>query len=201
MIEPLSEWVLAAALRQCREWREAGVELAVAVNLSMRNLHSDLPDTVARLMGTYGLVPEALIVEITESALMSDPRRALPITIALSPMGVRLSIDDFGTGYSSLAYLKQLPVHELKLDQAFVRNVANSANDQVIVRSTIGLAHDLALTLVAEGIEDQRACELLAAYGCDVGQGYHISRPVPAGQIVELVRRLARENRELPRAA
>lgn len=202
LIEPLSRWVLTEALRQCREWRDVGLALDVAVNLSMRDLHSaDLPGTVANLLDAHGLKPDSLIVEITESSLMADPQRALAISAALRRMGVRLAIDDYGTGYSSLAYLKQLAVHELKIDQAFVRNLATSADDAAIVRSTIGLAHDLGLVVVAEGVEDQRACKLLTADGCDVVQGYYISRPVPPAEIESFVRGLARAAAETLRAA
>jgi EAL domain-containing protein (putative c-di-GMP-specific phosphodiesterase class I) len=183
---------LNATLRQCSRWRDTGLDLAVAVNLSMRNLHNpDLPDTIAGLLGAYGVVPESLVLEITESTLMADAKRALAIVGALRHLGVRLSIDDFGTGYSSLVHLKQLPVDELKIDQGFVRHLATSSDDAAIVRSTIALAHDLGLTVVAEGVEDRRACELLAGYGCDIAQGYYISRPVPAGQIPSLLQSLA----------
>jgi EAL domain-containing protein (putative c-di-GMP-specific phosphodiesterase class I) len=138
---------------------------------------------------------------MTESTLMADPQRTLAILTELSHMGVGLSVDDFGTGYSSLAYLKQLPVNELKIDQAFVRNLATNPDDASIVRSTIGLAHDLGLSVVAEGVEDQRACELLAAYGCDAAQGYFISHPLPAAQIPEIVRARATASRRLSLAA
>ncbi len=191
-----------AALRQCREWRDGGLDLAVAVNLSMRSLHdAGLPELIARLLGAHGLLPEALIIEMTESTLMADPQRALTILTELSHMGVRLSVDDYGTGYSSLAYLKQLPVNELKIDQAFVCHLATNPDDAAIVRSTIGLAHDLGLSVVAEGVEDERAGELLAAYGCDLAQGYFISRPVPAAQIPTIVRARSATSRRLTLAA
>jgi EAL domain-containing protein (putative c-di-GMP-specific phosphodiesterase class I) len=192
LIDPLSKWVLNAGLRQCRAWRDAGIELDVAINLSMRNLHDpDLPDTIAGLLGAHGLVPESLILEITESTLMSDPKRALAVVGAVRQLGVRLSIDDFGTGYSSLVHLKQLPVDELKIDQAFIRHLATNADDAAIVRSTIALAHDLGLSVVAEGVEERRVCELLASYGCDIAQGYYISRPAAVEQIPQLLHSLS----------
>jgi EAL domain-containing protein (putative c-di-GMP-specific phosphodiesterase class I) len=202
LIDELSEWVLNAAGSQCRTWRNSGNELAVAVNLSARNLPDPrLPQTVAALLGTYGLVPESLILELTESTLLEDSRRALTVVGALRQIGVRMSIDDFGTGYSSLVHLKQLPVDELKIDQTFVRHLATNANDAAIVRSTIALAHDLGLTVVAEGVEDQRACELLAGYGCDVVQGYYIGRPVPVEQVPELVKSIVNTSPALLLAA
>ena len=202
LIEQLTRWVLEAALKQCREWRDAGIELAVAVNVSMRDLHDPgLPDTIAGLLGMHGLVPDMLTVEITESTLMADPTRALAITGALSGMGVRLAIDDFGTGYSSLAYLRQLPIDELKIDRTFVGHLATNPDDGAIVRSTISLAHDLGLPVVAEGVEDRRAYELLAAYGCDVAQGYFISRPMPSADIVAFVRGHSQSGGGFPLAA
>jgi len=158
--------------------------LDVAVNLSMRDLHDPaLPETVSALLRGWSVPPASLTIEITESTLMADPIQALEIVRALSRMGVDIAIDDFGTGYSSLAYLKRLPVNELKVDRAFVRHIARDAHDVAIVRSTIGLAHDLGLAVVAEGIEDQAAWDTLAELGCDVAQGYFISRPLPAAEL------------------
>jgi EAL domain-containing protein (putative c-di-GMP-specific phosphodiesterase class I) len=124
-----------------------------------------------------------LRVEITEGALMADPERALDVLARLRAQGVRTAIDDFGTGYSSLGYLKRLPVDELKIDRSFVRHLAQDANDRAIVRSTIGLAHDLGLQVVAEGVEDQAGWDLLGQFGCDLVQGYFVSRPVPAAEL------------------
>ncbi|HEY3057822.1 MAG TPA: EAL domain-containing protein [Chloroflexota bacterium] len=183
-VKALSRWVLNQALRDCRAWKERGYELSVAVNLSMRDLHDPkLPETVAALLGTYAVAPSSLTIEITESTLMADPVQALEIVRALSRMGVDIAIDDFGTGYSSLAYLKRLPVDELKVDRAFVRHIARDSHDLAIVRSTIGLAHDLGLKVVAEGIEDQEAWDRLNGLGCDTAQGFYISRPLPAAAL------------------
>ncbi len=180
LIRPLARWVLDAALRQCNRWRRDGLDLSVAVNLSMRNLHDpEVVDTIRQLLLRWGIPPARLAIEITESSLMADAARAMDVLGRLRGMGVSVSIDDFGTGYSSLAYLKRLPVNELKIDKSFVAHVARDDNDAAIVRSTIGLAHDLGLSVVAEGIEDQQTLEFLAGLGCDVAQGYFISRPLP----------------------
>jgi diguanylate cyclase (GGDEF)-like protein/PAS domain S-box-containing protein len=188
-VKALSRWVLNRALRQCRDWARAGTPLGVAVNLSMRDLHDPaLPETVGVLLKRWQVAPEALTVEITESTLMADPVQALEIVRRLSGMGVSIAIDDFGTGYSSLAYLKRLPVDELKVDRAFVRHIAHDNHDAAIVRSTIGLAHDLGLSVVAEGIEDQASWDVLAQLGCDRGQGYFISKPLPAAELADWVR-------------
>lgn len=128
-------------------------------------------------------------LEITESAVMADAERAIDVLGQLRAMGVRSSVDDFGTGYSSLSYLKRLPVDELKIDRSFVRHIARDENDVAIVRSTIGLAHDLGLTVVAEGIEDRQSWDVLARMGCDVVQGFYISRPLAADALVEWLRR------------
>jgi diguanylate cyclase (GGDEF)-like protein len=180
LIRPLARWVLDAALRQCNRWRRDGLDLSVAVNLSMRNLHDpEVVDTIRQLLSRWGIPPARLVIEITESSLMADATRAMDILSRLRAMGISISIDDFGTGYSSLAYLKRLPVDELKIDKSFVANIASDENDAAIVRSTIRLAHDLGLSVVAEGIEDQQTLEFLTGLGCDVAQGYFISRPLP----------------------
>jgi len=182
LIRPLSLWVLNAALRQRREWQGTPLAVPIAVNLSMRNLHDPhLPDVVERLLDTWGGRPDWLVLEITESSLMADPGRALQVLARLCAMGLRISIDDFGTGYSSLAYLRQLPVHELKIDRSFVRQM--SEGDAVIVRSTISLGHDLGLTVVAEGVEDVATWERLGEFACDLIQGYLVSRPLPAAEL------------------
>ncbi len=185
LIRPLSLWVLDAALRQCRAWRDAGLQLPVAVNLSMRNLHDwELPNQIARLLQARGVPPSLLKVEITESSLMADPVRAMHILARLKAMDVQVAIDDFGTGYSSLAYLKDLPVSEIKIDKSFVRQMVTDRNDAAIVRSTIGLSHELGLKVVAEGVEDQATWDLLASLGCDLVQGFYVSRPLAAADFI-----------------
>jgi diguanylate cyclase (GGDEF)-like protein len=181
LVGPLTRHVLERAVAQCAEWRRAGQELTVSVNLSVRNLlDPDLPSLIGDLLSIYSLTPEALELEITESMLMSDPDRSLVTLTRLNQLGVGLSVDDFGTGYSSLANLRQLPIDELKIDRSFVSPMLSDESDLIIVRSTINLGHDLGLKVVAEGVEDEETLERLAKLGCDLAQGYHFSKPLPA---------------------
>jgi diguanylate cyclase (GGDEF)-like protein/PAS domain S-box-containing protein len=185
LIRPLTHWVMGTALRQCRAWKEQGRDVPVAVNLSMRSLHDpDLPKAVTAGLARWRLPASALEIEITESSLMADPSRALAVLTRLNEMGIRIAIDDFGTGYSSLAYLKDLPVHELKIDRSFVRGLTQQTRDRAIVRSMIDLAHHLGLRVVAEGVEDLSTWDLLVRLGCDLAQGYYLSRPRPAADIL-----------------
>jgi EAL domain-containing protein (putative c-di-GMP-specific phosphodiesterase class I) len=185
LIEPLTTWVLAEALHQQRQWSDAGLELTMAVNITARSLNrgSTLPDTVAQLTETWGAAPGTLILELTENALIDADG---PVVLELlHAMGERVAIDDFGTGHSSLVYLQRLPIDEIKVDRSFVMNLATVPSDAVIVRSTIDLAHNLGLTVVAEGVEDEVALEMLIEYGCDSAQGYLFSRPCPAAELTE----------------
>jgi diguanylate cyclase (GGDEF)-like protein len=194
VIVPLTFFVLNEALRQCRTWKLEGLNLCVGVNLSARNLLDvHLPDTVGELLAKWEVPPSLLELEITESTILADPIRAMHVLSRLSGMGVRLAIDDFGTGYSSLAYLKRLPVDELKIDKSFVQGMEEDENDAVIVRSTIDLGRNLGLRVVAEGVETAEAWRQLAALGCDVAQGYYLSRPVPAAELAAWLR-AARES-------
>jgi diguanylate cyclase (GGDEF)-like protein/PAS domain S-box-containing protein len=187
LINSVTRWVLDAALRQLREWLDAGIELAVAVNMSARNLHdADLPNVVARLLTTWRIPAELLLVEITESIAMDAA--AEERLHQLGAMGVRLSIDDFGTGSSSLAYLKRLPMEELKIDRSFVTAMDTNADDAAIVRPTIDLGHNLGLRVVAEGVENEASMEMLRTYGCDFAQGHFISPPRDAGELGEWLR-------------
>jgi len=189
LIAPLTEWVLGEAMRQARAWQRAGLLLAVSVNLSMWNLHDPtLPDRVAALLREHGLSPAWLRLELTESALMADAERALAVLTRLAALGVGLAVDDFGAGYSSLAYLKKLPVNELKIDKGFVRELATDATDAAIVTSTVALGHALGLRVVAEGIEDRATWEALVGMGCDTAQGYYLSRPLPADALAQWLR-------------
>jgi len=193
LILPLTHWVLEEALRQWRAWRLAGLDLDVAVNLSMWNLRdAGLPETVAALLRAYDVPPAALRLELTESAIMGDAARALDVLTRLHRLGVRLSVDDFGAGYSSLAYLKRLPVDELKIDRSFVRSLAEDETDATLVASIIGLGHSLGLTVVAEGMENAEALAMLGHLGCDVAQGYHVSRPRAADDLERWLRGAAR---------
>jgi diguanylate cyclase (GGDEF)-like protein len=189
LIQPLGQFVLETALEQAHRWHQTGISLGLAVNLSVRNLlEPTLVERVAGLIARAGVAPGTLTLEITESGVMTDPEAAIAMLWGLRRVGVRLSVDDFGTGYSSLAYLKRLPVDEVKLDKSFVLNMTRDADDAAIVRSTIELAHNLGLQLVAEGVEDQETLDLLAALGCDLVQGYHLARPMPADDLARLQR-------------
>jgi diguanylate cyclase (GGDEF)-like protein len=188
LIMPLTLWVLKEALRQCRAWRTAGLDIKVAVNISRRNLQAqELPDQIIGILGASGMPPDNLQLEITESAIMANPERAMGVLSRIKNIGVRISLDDFGTGYSSLACLKKLPVDEIKVDKSFVINMQADEQDVAIVRLIINLGHILGLKVVAEGVENQRTKDALIALGCDMAQGYHISRPISAE---ELTRRL-----------
>ncbi|MDQ3756320.1 MAG: EAL domain-containing protein [Actinomycetota bacterium] len=183
-IRALTRWVLAAAISQCGTWHRKGLELEVAVNLSVRSLlDMGLPEEVENLLRGAGLDPRSLTLEITESTIMADPVRSLGVLHDLSDLGTMLSIDDFGTGYSSLSYLKRMPVGEVKVDRSFVMNMASDENDFIIVRSTIDLARNLGLRVVAEGVEDRATWEQLAMLGCDAAQGYYLGRPMPVVQL------------------
>lgn len=179
LIRPLTRWVIGKALKQISLWQERGLDIGLSVNLSPRNLHEEgLARSIGELMAKRGLRPELITLEITENAIMTDPERALAAIRHLKESGVRLAIDDFGTGHSSLAYLKALPVDELKIDKSFVMQMADDSNDEVIVRSTIDLAHNLGLSVVAEGVESDLHLQTLRGLGCDIGQGFHIGRPL-----------------------
>ena len=186
LIRPLTRYIIDAALRQTRAWRDEGRDIAVAVNLSARDLLDiSLPDEVRDLLIKWRIDAHRLELEVTESTLLTDPARAGLVLDRLSALGVTIAIDDFGTGYSSLNYLKRLPVDVLKIDRSFVQNLAASEHDAVIVRSTIDLGHNLGLRVVAEGVESQEIWDRLAALGCDTAQGYFISRPIDAAAMAE----------------
>jgi len=181
LIGPLTICVLDAALIQARAWMDAGRPLMVSVNLSARNLlDQELPQQVGDLLAATGVPAGLLVLEVTESALMTEPDRAKRVLEDLSALGVRLSIDDFGAGYTSLGQLKNLPVDELKIDKSFVMNMHNDPSDALIVHSIIDLGHNLGLSIIAEGVETAAALTDLAAFGCDVAQGYFLCRPVTA---------------------
>jgi predicted signal transduction protein with EAL and GGDEF domain len=183
LIRPLTLWVARRALEHMRDWHQRGLNLPVSINLSTRNLLDvTFPDSMAALLKEYGVPPHLLELEITETALIGDPNRAMSVVERLVEQGMRLSIDDFGTGYSSLAYLKRLPLHALKIDRSFVRDMLIDEQDAIIVRSTIGLAHSLGLQVVAEGVEDVDTLAALREFGCDLAQGYVLSKPIPAEQ-------------------
>jgi diguanylate cyclase (GGDEF)-like protein len=184
-IRVLTQWVFEESARMWRVLNESGLRLVVSVNLSTRDLlDTELPQKFEALLVKHIVPAEAFCLEITESAIMDDPQRAMATLERLSALGFRLSIDDFGTGYSSLAYLKRLPVDELKIDKSFVMSMAKDANDARIVRSTIDLAHGLGLTVVAEGVESEQVWALLREQACDEAQGFHMSKPMPSTEFV-----------------
>jgi diguanylate cyclase (GGDEF)-like protein len=187
-VADLTRWVVDAALAQQRAWREEGIDLPVAVNLAAANIVDvTLPDAIAGLLARHGTDGSRLECEISEHTVMSDPLRAGDVLDRLRELGVRLSLDDFGTGRSSLAYLKRLPLDEVKIDRSFVSGMAADENDAVIVRSTIDLARNLGLEVVAEGVESAEIMAGLAALRCDTAQGFHISRPLPPGELLAWV--------------
>ncbi len=179
MIKQLTRWVLKEAFRHCADWHKQGIDLKISVNLSAKDLHDpELPDLIAGIAAAAGIKPEWIMLEITESSVMNDPESALEIIERLHGMGYQFSIDDYGTGYSSLAYLKKMPLTELKIDKSFVKDILISDNDAVIVRATINLAHNLGLQVTAEGVENQEIMDRLKDYGCDIAQGYFMSNPL-----------------------
>jgi EAL domain-containing protein (putative c-di-GMP-specific phosphodiesterase class I) len=184
-IRVLTMWIFEEAARHWRALRAEGVQINLSINLSTRDLlDQNLPQKFDALLVKHQVPAEALCLEITESAIMDDPQRAQATLERLSALGFRLSIDDFGTGYSSLAYLKCLPVDELKIDQSFVKSMENDADDAKIVRSTIDLAHNLGLTVVAEGVENAHTWDMLRDLDCDLAQGYHMGKPMPVESFV-----------------
>jgi EAL domain-containing protein (putative c-di-GMP-specific phosphodiesterase class I) len=184
-IIPLTLWALEEALRQCSAWQRQGLALGIAVNLSTRALHDPrLPAAVGSLLRRYAIKPASLTLEITESCLMTDTARAMPILNRLDELGVRIAIDDFGTGYSSLAYLRHLPVDKLKIDKSFVLGLGVDATDAALVRSIVAMAHELSLSVVAEGVETATAWDLLRTLGDLEAQGHFISRPLPPEDLV-----------------
>jgi diguanylate cyclase (GGDEF)-like protein/PAS domain S-box-containing protein len=190
LIRPLTQWVLETALDQAARWKREGISLGVSVNISARNLlEDDLPSRLEALIALHGLAPHLLTLEITESVIMRDPDRSLETMLRIREQGIGIAVDDFGTGYSSLAYLMRLPVNELKIDKSFVMSLDQEAASATIVRSTIDLAHRLGMQVVAEGVESEAIWSRLKKLGCDLGQGYHFSRPVAAAELLEFARR------------
>jgi diguanylate cyclase len=190
LINPLTRYVIDAALRQARAWSAQGWELSIAVNLSTRNLLDvEFPEQVAELLARHQVDPRWLELEITESTMLEDPARTKAVLERLSAMGIRLSVDDFGTGYSSLAYLTRLPIDEIKIDRSFVMNMADNEDDATIVRSTIDLGRNLGLEVVAEGVESGPVWDELTALGCTVAQGHFLCPPVPADELTHWLER------------
>jgi EAL domain-containing protein (putative c-di-GMP-specific phosphodiesterase class I) len=185
LIKSMTDWLLDRALEQCRIWQDAGAPIHLAVNISARSLlDHTLPTKVQSLLERWKVDPRFLKIEITESSIMADPAHALAILSMLQSMGVRLSVDDFGTGYSSLTHLRELPIDEIKIDKSFVMGMTHSDADAAIVRTVIDLAHNLGKQVCAEGVEDEETWHRLRDLGCDLAQGYWISRPVSAAPLM-----------------
>ena len=191
LIVPIGEWVLREACRQARVWQDQGLPaLRVAVNISAIQFRRlDLVDTVQRALKDAGIDARFLEVELTETAVMSDPEESVEILERLSRMGIVVSVDDFGTGYSSMSYLRRFPIDKLKIDRSFITNVISSPDDAAIVQAIISLAHSLRLRVVAEGVENAEQLAFLQKHGCDQFQGYYFSKPVAAAEFGELLRK------------
>ncbi|WP_394252081.1 EAL domain-containing protein [Vibrio profundi] len=197
-IRALTHWAIRTALLQHSVWRQEGYVLQMAVNISAIDLVDfKLPVHSTEMLSELDVDADYLKLEVTESAIMSEPKQAIKALNVLHRMGIKLSIDDFGTGYSSMAQLKKMPVNELKIDKSFVLDLASSADDKVIVRSTLDLAHNLNLSVVAEGVEDLETLKLLERMGCDVAQGYYLSRPMPASECLKWLKDNVSDNQEL----
>jgi predicted signal transduction protein with EAL and GGDEF domain len=181
LLRPLTHHLLEAALRQWRTWYEAGIRIALSVNLSPRSLFDvELPNQVWRVLEETGVPPRSLILELTESFMVTDSGRSNAVLARLTDLGVEISIDDFGTGYSSLSHLKRISVDEIKIDRSFVGGMRDDPNDASIVKATVDLGRNLGLRVVAEGVEDRATWDLLAELACDEAQGYFLAHPMPA---------------------
>jgi EAL domain-containing protein (putative c-di-GMP-specific phosphodiesterase class I) len=188
LIDPLTDWVIATALRQLVTWDLEGTRLGVAVNVSARNLNgANFADRVLAALDGAGIDPGRLVLEITETALFTDVERATAVLTRLAAAGVPISLDDFGQGQTSLGFLSRLPLRELKVDRSFVSDLPEDEAHAAIVRSVVELAHNLGLVVVAEGVEDEQTVSALQAMGCDLAQGYVLSRPVPADAVLAWV--------------
>ena len=188
LIIPLTLWVLQQSLLQCRQWNQMGLNVGVAVNLTMWNLETpELPNQIEALLRDTGVSPKNLELEITETSIMNDPQRVIRTLNQIRQLGVRFAIDDFGTGYSSFAYLTKLPVSCIKIDKSFVQNIETDRDSSVIVKSIIDLGHNLNLKVIAEGVETATAKKLLTAFQCDEGQGYYFCRPIPADAMTKFL--------------
>lgn len=172
-------WVLQRAFRTCADWHKQGINIIISVNLSPRDLTDpELPDLISGVTASAEIKPEWIMLEITEGSIINDPESTLEIMERLHAMGYQFSIDNFGTGYSSLAYLMKMPLAELNIDRSFVMNILNSETDATIVKATINLAHNLGLRVTAEGVESKEIMAKLKDYGCDIAQGYYLSKPL-----------------------
>jgi diguanylate cyclase (GGDEF)-like protein len=200
LIVPIGEWVLREACLQVRSWQDQGLRpLRVAVNISgVQFRRAELVDTVGRALEAARIDPQFLEVELTETAVMSDPEESADILQRLSRMGIMVSVDDFGTGYSSMSYLRRFPIDKLKIDRSFIANVLTSTDDAAIVQAIISLAHSLRLKVVAEGVESAGQLEFLQKHGCDHYQGYYFSRPLDVATFTQMLMTDAYANSSSP---
>ncbi|MBW3594618.1 MAG: bifunctional diguanylate cyclase/phosphodiesterase [Actinobacteria bacterium] len=185
LMKPLTMYVVAEAAKQVAEWRNRGLDMSVAVNISARNLSDvEFPNDIVAVLERHGADPKWIEFEVTESTVINDQSRAIVVLQTLCDMGIRIAIDDYGAGYTSLSYLTRLPIHALKIDKSFVQNMAEQRQDGLIVKSTIELGRGLGLDVVAEGVETEVVWNELADLGCDYAQGYYVSKPLPADELV-----------------
>jgi EAL domain-containing protein (putative c-di-GMP-specific phosphodiesterase class I) len=188
LIDPLTEWVFAAAVKQAAAWRDQGIALEVAINVSAKNLRDiQLPDRLARHCEGFGISPGSVTLELTETSAMGDPVQMIDVLTRLRVKGFKLSIDDFGTGYSSLIQIRRMPFSELKIDLSFVMHMLEDRDCRVIVEAIIDLARKLGLECVAEGVENKQIWNALLELECDRGQGYYLGRPMDADRIQRMV--------------
>jgi diguanylate cyclase (GGDEF)-like protein len=188
IIRSLTYWVLDNALAAKATWPHVGERKTISVNISAVNLHeNDFESNLSALLKKHDVRPEDLVLELTETSVMTDPENAMSVLKKLADDGVKIGIDDFGTGHSSMSYIQQLPVYEIKIDRSFVMQMDQVSGDEVIVRTTLNLSHDLGYKVVAEGVENQNALDKLAMMGCDLAQGYHIARPMPLDALIEWI--------------
>ena len=186
LIQPITYMVMEQAAKQCELWNEMGHKMEISINISMNCMHdAKLPADINKIILSKKISPDQIMLELTENIFIKDPVRSKKILDNISSMGIGISIDDFGTGYSSLAYLKQLPVNELKIDRSFVMEMLEDENDEVIVRTTIDLAHNMDIKVVAEGVESQEIMNKLKEFNCNSAQGYYLGRPMQADQFIE----------------
>jgi len=191
-IRKITDFVLYRTMSHIRDWRKIIPDLHIAVNISPRVLlDHQFPINVQAMLDDYDLPGEALVFELTESTLLVDPIRAIEIINSLNDLGIKVEIDDFGTGYSSLAYLKSLPISALKIDRSFVTEILEDPTNEVIVSSTVQMAHSLGLQTVAEGVEDEATLQKMMRLGCDMIQGYYYSKPIPEQDVSDWLKRNA----------
>jgi len=182
---PVTNWVLNGALRQCLKYQKLVPDFTIAVNLSPSLLtNQSIVDIISSAVNIWDVQPSSLVLEVTEGAMMKNPKKSMEILDEFHQLGFGVSIDDFGTGYSSLAYLKNLPADEIKIDKSFVMNMANDKKDESIVKAAVDLAHTLDLKIVAEGVEDEKTLDLLSDMGCDYAQGFYMAKPMPSEELI-----------------